>query len=60
MFNSILDKIGLNSQENKLISTLAIDIVLDSVSIVDTITNFLIKTGIIFIPFLRQLIIFLI
>ena len=55
MFNSILDKIGLNSQENKLISTLAIDIVLDSVSIVDTITNFLIKNGIIFIPFFEAI-----
>lgn len=50
-FNSILEKIGLNTQESNTISTLSVDVVLDSVSIVDTITNFLLKTGIIFIPF---------
>lgn len=44
VFNSILEKIGLNTKESKIISTLAIDIVLDSISLVDTVTNFLIKT----------------
>ena len=55
IFNSILNKIGLNNQENKLVSTLAVDIVLDSISIIDTITNFLLKTGVIFMPFFEAI-----
>lgn len=55
ILNLILNKIGLNNQENKLISTLAMDVVLDSISIVDTITNFLLKMGIIFMPFFEAI-----
>ena len=54
-FNLILEKIGLNIQESNTISRLAVDVVLDSVSIVDTVTNFLIKEGIIFIPFFEAI-----
>jgi len=55
MFNIILEKIGLNFKENKEVTVLAVDIVLDSVSIIDTITNFLIKTGVIFMPFFESI-----
>lgn len=49
-FSSILKKIGLNIQESTKVSLLALDIILDSISIIDTVTNFLIKAGIIFMP----------
>src|SRR5699024_2638059 len=55
IFNSILNKIGLNIQENKLVLVSAIDIVLDSISIIDTITNFLLKMGVIFRPFFEAI-----
>ncbi len=54
-FKSILEKIGLNTQESNIMSALAIDVVLDSVSIVDTVTNFLLKTGVIFMPFFESI-----
>ena len=54
-FSFILEKIGLNNQETNKLSLLALDIILDSVSIIDTVTNFLIKTGIIFIPFFEAI-----
>ena len=49
-FASILEKIGLNIQESNKISLIALDIILDSISIIDTISSFLIKVGIIFMP----------
>lgn len=57
-FNSILTKIGINTKESKIVTTLAVDIVLDSVSIIDTVTNFLIKVGVIFMPFFESIIYF--
>ena len=42
-----------NLSENSIINS-AVDVVLDSVSVVDTATTILIKTGIIFIPFLQS------
>lgn len=51
----IFKKIGLNSQENAFLTKFAVDIVLDSISVVDIITIFLIKTGIIFMSFLESI-----
>lgn len=49
-FTTILEKIGLNAQEDSKVSLVALDIIFDSISIIDTVTSFLIKTGIIFMP----------